>query len=215
VQAIVEHHFQQKLRGALLGERFVRSSVGLVIILGLVGTFYGLTLSIGQLVTLVSGDGSQVVNVTDAVTEGLTRSLAGMAIAFSTSLFGVAAGILLTLFGIFFNVTDRRTALMVSVEAHLDRVLASTLDASRLGRSDPATAGLSPLVAQFGDSVAGLDGAVVRFEAALQTFAETTRDFHEFNLHLKDNVQRMSLSFGDLSETLRAHIHALRGQGPR
>jgi len=35
--------------------------------------------------------------------------------------------------------------------------------------------------------VARLDGAVARFESALQTFATTTRDFHEFNVHLKDN----------------------------
>ena len=45
---------------------------------------------------------------------------------------------------------------------------------------------------------------MTRFESALETFATTTRDFHEFNLHLKDNVQRMSLSFADLSEVLKS-----------
>jgi len=56
----------------------------------------------------------------------------------------------------------------------------------------------------FGQSVAQLDGTVTRFESALETFATTTRDFREFNLHLKDNVQRMSLSFADLSEVLKS-----------
>ena len=45
-----------------------------------------------------------------------------------------------------------------------------------------------------------------QFQGALNTFAGTTRDFREFNLHLKDNVQRMSLAFGDLSETLKREV---------
>jgi hypothetical protein len=44
---------------------------------------------------------------------------------------------------------------------------------------------------------------VGKFEAALTRFSGSTRDFQEFNLHLKDNIQRMSLSFGDLSDALR------------
>jgi MotA/TolQ/ExbB proton channel family len=213
-QAIIEHHFQVELGGLLLSERFVRAAVGLVIILGLVGTLHGLTLSIGQLSTLVSDDGSQVADIAGAMTQGLTKSLSGMAVAFSTSFFGVASAVLLTVFGVFFNIADRRTAFMVSLEAHLDRILGHGSSAGQHGIVESDT-GLQPIVAQFGDAVAGLDGAVARFETALQTFSETTRDFHEFNLHLKDNVQRMSLSFSDLSETLRAHIHALRGPGPR
>jgi hypothetical protein len=42
-----------------------------------------------------------------------------------------------------------------------------------------------------------------RFEGALGTFAGNTRDFQEINLHLKDNIQRMSLSFADASDALR------------
>jgi hypothetical protein len=51
----------------------------------------------------------------------------------------------------------------------------------------------------------------MQFGAALQTFAGTTRDFKEFNLHLKDNVQRMSLSFADASEAVKHHVHTLQG----
>jgi hypothetical protein len=60
----------------------------------------------------------------------------------------------------------------------------------------------------FGASVARLDGAVARFESALQTFATTTKDFHEFNVHLKDNVQRLSLTFADMSDSLRSQLGA-------
>jgi hypothetical protein len=217
VQAIIEHHFQQQLRGSLLGERFVRSSVGLVIILGLVGTFYGLSLSIGKLVGLLSAD-SGTVDITQALTVGLTDTLSGMSVAFTSSLAGIAAAIVLTLVGVLLNLASARTALMLQLETYLERLMASDPAlAPAPGVASAASAtrearALAPLIDSFGQSVAQLDATMARFEAALSSFSTTTRDFREFNLHLKDNVQRMSLSFADLSEVLKSQ--AQRG-GPR
>jgi methyl-accepting chemotaxis protein len=218
VQAIIEHNLQQQLRGALLGERFVRASTGLVIILGLVGTFYGLSLSISKLVSLLSAD-SGTVDITQALTVGLTDTLSGMSVAFTSSLAGIAAAILLTLLGVVLNVSSARTALMLQLETYLDRLLATDLAlAPAAAPSDGAAAtrearALAQLLDSFGQSVAQLDGTMTRFESALQNFSTTTRDFREFNLHLKDNVQRMSLSFADLSEVLKAQ--ATQRGGPR
>ena len=61
----------------------------------------------------------------------------------------------------------------------------------------------------FGETVARLEGAVAGFETALTQFASSSRDFREFNHHLKDNIQRMSLSFGDLSESLKQQTHVI------
>ncbi|HEY6877359.1 MAG TPA: hypothetical protein VI299_05035, partial [Polyangiales bacterium] len=66
-----------------------------------------------------------------------------------------------------------------------------------------ADARTEQMLGAFAHSVGQLDAVIGRFEGALGTFANNTRDFHEFNLHLKDNIQRMSLSFADLSESLR------------
>ncbi|MGA7740934.1 MAG: hypothetical protein ABSF35_09145 [Polyangia bacterium] len=192
-QAMIEDRFQSDLRTMLFAERFVRSATGLVIILGLLGTFYGLTLSIGRIVHLVAAEGG----ATDAalgVSQGLTHALSGMAVAFSNSLVGVLSAVILTILGVLSNVSDRRTAVMIQIETTLDRVCG--------GAIEPAMAGL-------GGAVARLDGAVARFESALQAFATTTRDFHEFNAHLKDNVQRLSLTFADLSDSLKNHIGVL------
>lgn len=191
-QAIIEERFQTDLRSMLFAERFLRSATGLVIILGLLGTFYGLTLSIGRIVQLVSGDATSTADIGTGVSQGLSHALAGMAVAFSNSLLGVLAAVILTVLGILSNVSDRRTAVMVQIETFLDRTLPR----------QPA--------AVIPDSIARLDDAVARFDAALQSFAASTRDFHEFNLHLRDNVQRLSLTFADLSETLKAHTGALR-----
>ncbi len=200
-QAIIEERFQADLRPMLLAERFVRAATGLVIILGLLGTFYGLTLSIGRIVQLVASDSSAAADITQGVSQGLSRALSGMAVAFSNSLVGVLSAVLLTILGVLSSVSDRRNEVMVQTETYLDRVLPKVRQA--LGPTAIA-GGLTS------ETAARLDSAVVRFETALQTFAANTRDFREFNAHLKDNVQRLSLAFGDLSETLKAHTNALR-----
>ncbi len=219
-QAIIDHRFQVELRTLLMAERFVKASTGLMIILGLVGTFYGLTLSIGKLVTLVSGDVTGAAELTQSLTLGLTEALSGMSVAFSTSLFGIVAAIVMTLLGVVANVTDKRNALMVQIESYLDNVLLSgPQDAAGEGPLvigstrgfDPRTPeGLQQLIVGFGQSVARLEGAVSHFEHSLEAFAGSTREFHEFNLHLKDNIQRMSLSFADLSNTLKANTNEMR-----
>lgn len=202
LQAIIEERFHTELRGWLLAERWVRGATGLAIILGLLGTFYGLTLSIGRIVQLVAGEATATTDITQGVSQGLSHALSGMAVAFSNSLLGVLAAVILTVVGILWNVSDRRTAVMVQIETFLDRALPR-----------PATTA--------GQQIAGLDQAVERlqaaigtFEGALQKFAGTTGDFHEFNAHLKDNVQRLSLAFGDMSATLKTQLGPLR-PGPR
>ena len=197
-QAIIEERFQSQLRPLLLAERFVRAATGLVIILGLLGTFYGLTLSIGRIVHLVSAD-TLGADVAGAVTTGLTHALSGMAVAFSNSLLGIVSAVILTVLGVFSNVTDRRVGLMLQIETRLDRQLVAPSEGA----------------AGFGASVRTLDEVVARFEAALTTFADGSRDFREFNLHLKDNIQRMSLGFGDFSDTLKGQLLALKARDGR
>jgi hypothetical protein len=199
-QAIIEERFQAELRSVLLAERFVKAATGLVIILGLLGTFYGLTLSIGRIVQLVAGDGSVGSDVAGAVTVGLTHALSGMAVAFSNSLLGIVSAVILTVFNVVSNVTDRRVGLMLALETHLDRLLAGTQGGNG---------------GDIRQSVARLDEVVARFESALATFAASTTGFHEFNAHLKDNIQRMSLSFGDFSETLKGQIGVIKARDGR
>ncbi len=172
-QAVIEEGFQSGFHTLLLAERFVRAATGLVIILGLLGTFYGLTMSIGRLVHLVSGDTAAAADVTQAVTGGLTQALTGMAVAFSNSLVGILSAVVLTVLGVVSNVTDRRTSLMVQLETYLDRVLSEPVSA----RVDIAAS-----LAGFGESVARLEGAVGRFESALHRFSANTKDLREVHL---------------------------------
>jgi hypothetical protein len=164
-------------------------------------------------VGLVSGDVSGVADITQSVTRGLAQALAGMSVAFSSSLFGIGSAIVMTVVGVLFNVADQRSAAMVKIEHYLDNVFLAGQGGAPVEFGVGVPSGLGQMVDRFGASVARLEQVVAHFDAALQTFAGNTRDFGEFNLHLKDNIQRMSLSFGDLSEALKAQ--ALRTRDPR
>jgi hypothetical protein len=212
-QAIIDSCFQSELRGLLVGERFVKASAGLTIIFGLVGTFFGLSLSIGKLVKLVaSSDVGKAEQIAESLTTGLVDALAGMSVAFTSSLFGILAAIVMTLLGVFLSIADRRQALMAQIEAYLDHVV---LARESLRAADGADPRMEHMLGSFARSVGQLDVVIGRFEGALSGFASNTRDFHEFNLHLKDNIQRMSLSFGDLSESLRQGRAGERALGAR
>jgi hypothetical protein len=143
-----------------------------VLVLGLLGTFYGLTSSMGKLVHLLAAEGG--ADVGQAVTHGLTDALAGMAVAFSNSLVGVGSAVLLTLVGVISNVTDRRTALMVQMETHIDRWLTRSPSA-------PSSSGLASAT-DFNSSIARLADVVARFEDALDRFAVNTRNLREVQL---------------------------------
>jgi hypothetical protein len=218
-QAIVEEGFHTKLSGLLTGERYVKALAGLVIILGLVGTFYGLSSSIGRLTALLSGQAGNVSEVTAALTQGLTETLSGMSLAFTCSLFGIVSAVILTLVNVFLSVADRRLALTVQIESYLDNTFLPAARTS-LGHALPlpgapglsGDARIERMVHGFGEAVTRLSQVVGTFEGALSTFSANTHDFQQFNLHLKDNIQRMSLSFGDLSQTLQQQTSALRGR---
>jgi methyl-accepting chemotaxis protein len=226
-QALIEKHFDGELRISQLGERFVKTSVSLMIILGLVGTFFGLTMSIGQLVTLLAEDVENALSIDASITTSLISAMSGMSVAFVTSLFGISASIVMTIFNLFFNSTQRRLNLMVNVEEYLDNDVYKDIRSNKLlsgvttngetlsfKGSDPITVEamkvltdtlvdrLYGVTGAMATSVEALQATVTQFDTSLTTFAESARDFKEFNHHMKDNVQRMSLGFSDFTQEM-------------
>ncbi|MDX1571989.1 MAG: flagellar motor protein MotA [Xanthomonadales bacterium] len=75
-----------------------RYLIGLLVFLGLLGTFWGLLATIGDVSQVISGmslEGQNAVAVFGNLKEGLQGPLNGMAIAFSSSLFGLAGSLVL------------------------------------------------------------------------------------------------------------------------
>jgi hypothetical protein len=75
-----------------------RYLVGLLVFLGLLGTFWGLlqtVSSVGSTIGALDTSGSENVMIFDQLKEGLEGPLSGMGIAFSSSLFGLSGSLIL------------------------------------------------------------------------------------------------------------------------
>lgn len=236
-QALVEKNFSIGLKSLGLGERFVKHSVSLMVVLGLLGTFFGLTMSVGKLVELLNAGGnSEMLVEMGSIISGLISAVKGMAVAFSTSLAGVLGSIAITIMGILFNIEEARQSLLVQLEDYLDNVIEQELlkhKESELARISGAIADcfdgfsikvenvLRSTVVDFSDKLAissnnivkaseGLEGTISRFESALAVFAGNTRDFSEFNYNLRGNIERMDVSFLNLKESLAATAEIIK-----
>jgi len=229
-QAIIEKNFNSELSSLYFGERFIKKAVSLMIILGLLGTFYGLTLSIGRLVELLSSSNNlDVLDSMDSVVVGLINSVKGMSVAFTTSLFGISSSIILTIVNIFFGVEEVRESVMIEIEEYLDNTLSKDLPDEIDSPEAMVSNELSKTLEKFGDKLEtsikeitdifsyrftaaasgiekfsdNLQNSVIMFNKSLENFSDNVRDFSEFNHHLKNNIQRMSISFNDFTEDLK------------
>lgn len=230
--AIVEKNLHREMKTIHVGERFLKKAVSLMIILGLLGTFYGLILSIKELVTMLSQT-QQIVGV-EAITEGLINSITGMSVAFITSMFGIGASVLTNILSITFGVSDSRESLITHIEEYLDNTLMLSKNGLGAVDADGNTAlsisfdnfneiltsnlrGLTNDIAEkigeaTGDMILtaeSLQNSVVKFDGALNRFADNTRDFSEFNHHLKSNIQRLSISLDDFSDNIDSNVKVM------
>jgi len=217
--ALVDKFYHSELKWFELGEKFISKAISLTIVLGLLGTFYGLTLSIGELVQLLSTTGSEIVNDVGSITVGLISSVEGMSVAFITSLFGIGASVILTILNIMFNLNNLRDSVLISIEEYLDNnlnirnepnmfqtsfeILAKSMENNFIVLADV-------IKNQLSDSMEGLltvsesfKYSIEKFDGSLNKFDENIRDFSEFNHHLKTNIQRMAVSFEDLTTNLK------------
>lgn len=219
--AIIDHNITNEWRSALLGERFLKNAVSLMIILGLMGTFFGLTMSVDKLVEVMAGSLDDIVG-------NLTTSVQGMAVAFNTSLFGIGASVLLTIFKIIFSIEQSREEVYIALEDYLDNHVAKEIVAEKLDKYERLVYSMEKVFKEFGTQISlsfedtveastkhmvttqeamqllsdKLEVSMDRFQNSLETFADNTRDFSEFNHDLRSNIQRMSIQFDDLSTDL-------------
>ncbi len=227
-QAIIEKNIHKHLAGALLGERFLSKSISLMIVLGLLGTFYGLTLSISELVGLLNNASETIVTDVSSITGGLISSIQGMSVAFITSLFGISSSILVTILNIAFSIKEQREAIMVFAEEYLDNIQASGIGlvesgtVSRTGRvsttrtvvdsdniikeltdvSEKIIKEMNKSSYEMAGAVNSLNKTIRQFDDSLKLFSEGSRDLTEFNHDLRTNIQRMNVGFDDFTKEM-------------
>jgi hypothetical protein len=235
-QALIENIMHKHLRKQMIAERFVQKSTSLMIVLGLLGTFYGLTLSIGDIVDLLTVTSETITNdAVGEITGGLMASIQGMSVAFVTSLFGIASSVVIHFIHIFSHLGELRESIIIQTEEYLDNHRGpkgadfgaldengnTMIEKAFIALSDNLDESFKDLTGVLADSLqrsAGnmvfaseaLSGSIDKFDVSLKTFSENTRDFSEFNHHLRTNIERMSVSFDDLTENIKTETKVIK-----
>ena len=143
-----------------------RYLTGLLVFLGLIGTFWGLIAtvgSIGNVIQSMSGSGDTGI-LFDSLKTGLKEPLAGMGISFSSSLFGLAGSLVLGFLDL--QAGQAQNRFYNELE---DRLSATAVDASEAA---PRFVGLPPELRQALERLGAEPAAPARPNAAMGQLAE-------------------------------------------
>ena len=147
----------------------LRYVVGLLVFLGLLGTFWGLMqtiYSVGGVIDNLSADGdlagSALGGSFELLKEGLRQPLNGMGTAFSSSLFGLAGSLLLGFFAL--RVSQAQNRFYQEYEEWLSGL--TRLSGAMVGEGDTSGMGLAlSLLEQTADSIDRLQKIISRSES--------------------------------------------------
>jgi hypothetical protein len=143
-----------------------RYQVGLLIFLGLLGTFWGLLgtiSSVGQVINELSVGEGDLVTVFDQLKAGLAAPMAGMGTAFSSSLFGLAGSLVLGFLDL--QATQAQNSFYNDVEEWFSGLTRLSGAEPLLGGSDVSIpAYVQALLEQTAENLEGLQRSVARSE---------------------------------------------------
>ncbi len=212
-----------------------RYLIGLLVFLGLLGTFWGLLLtvaSVGDAVGSLSVGGTDVTQLFSQLKSGLERPLAGMGTAFSSSLFGLSGSLVLGFLELQAGQANNR--FFQDLEEWLSGV-------TRLGSGGPAgdseqpvPAYIQALLEQTADGLENLQRTLARGEEGrmqansnllalterLTTLTDQMRANQNLMVRLAENqmelrptlarfIEMVSDGMGGLDEATRTHIRNL------
>ena len=180
-----------------------RYLTGLLVFLGLLGTFWGLIETVGSVGGIINNlkVGGDADTVFDALKEGLAAPLGGMGISFSSSLFGLAGSLILGFLDLqtsqaqnrFYTnfedwlattVEDLGTAAVTGVAAALPVGVIDAMDRLRLSMGD-AGAGKATTAA-----MANLAEAIQGLVQHMRTEQQMIRDWAEAQAKVNGDIRR-------------------------
>jgi len=195
-QAVIENFFNTRAKAVNIQEGFTRHSVSVMIVIGLLGTFIGLTISVQSLILLFRG--YDVTELLSSVESGLLSALAGMSTAFTTSLFGIACSVVITIFNIFISPGQAREDLMVALEDYLDNTAPARYRAGRGDGYDKLDGLLRNTFIDFGERIAD------RFDRSLLMIRDDVRGIEEVNNNLRNTIGQLDVSFTRIADAIKA-----------
>ena len=212
-----------------------RYTIGLLIFLGLLGTFWGLLETVGSISTVIGGlsvESGDATAVFSSLKRGLETPLSGMGTAFSSSLFGLAGSLVLGFLDLqaaqaqnrFYNdleewlssVTrlssgtiggDGEQGVPAYVQALLEQTAESLENLQRtLARGQESRANADAGIHALANKIETLTDQMRTEQALMKSLAETQVAMKPILQQIADNVSRPS---GGVDDATQAHIRNL------
>jgi hypothetical protein len=210
-----------------------RYTIGLLVFLGLLGTFWGLSqtiASISQVISSLQIGGADIARMFDTLKGGLAAPLAGMGTAFSTSLFGLAGSLVLGFLDLqtaqaqnrFFNETEDWLATATrlpgasivgdvgdaSVPAYVQALLEQTAESLEglqrtLQRGEESRIASNAHLMSLAEKIGLLTDQMRTEQALMARLSETQNDLRPLLGRLTDGISQIG---SGLDEPTRAHI---------
>jgi hypothetical protein len=172
-----------------------RYLIGVLVFLGLLGTFYGLLLtvrSVGDVVANLSGGGGDIEHAMAALKASLKTPLDGMATAFSSSLFGLAGSLILGFLDL--QAGQAQNRFFNELEEWLSGL--TRLGSSMTGDGEqPVPAFIQALLEQTADSLDNLQRIMTRGE--------------EGRVSANQSLQQLSDRLGTMTEQMHVEQNVL------
>lgn len=168
-----------------------RYLIGLLIFLGLLGTFWGLletVNAVGDTIAGLSGSGSDAAAMFDELKQGLETPLAGMGTAFSSSLFGLAGSLILGFLEL--QAGQAHNRFVNELEEWLSEVTRLTSAGPLADGDQPVPAYIQALLEQTADSLESLQRTMAKGE--------------ESRLNLDHNLESLAERLGTLTDQMRS-----------
>lgn len=146
-----------------------RYLIGLLVFLGLLGTFWGLLETVGSIGNVIKSmqTGADAVVMFDDLKNGLAAPIAGMSISFTSSLFGLAGSLVLGFLDL--QAGQAQNRFFTELE---DRLSLNTVDAPlQVEESDPARA--TAAIANLAEGVHGLVQHMRQEQQQIRDWVET------------------------------------------
>lgn len=163
-------------------------TVSVFILIGVLGTFIGLTISLGS----INATGSQLV-------ENIAAVLSGIDVAFYTSIAGMGLSLFMTVLVKVLNTEYMLTDIMLKVESHLEGNEQDGI--SRLiNVSETINQSIQHLQQTNQQSLTGIENAFAGFQEYTTGLQQSAKDLAAFNVGLSSNLEEFQELFHHMKE---------------
>ena len=179
-----------------------RYTIGLLIFLGLLGTFWGLlgtVASIGDVIGGLSVEGGDAAVVFGDLKRGLQAPMAGMGTAFSSSLFGLAGSLVLGFLDLQANQAQNR--FYNDLEEWLSSVTRLSTSSLAFETDQPIPAYVQALLEQTAESLENLQRTLIRGEESRISFNTSVISLGDKLETLTDHIRTEQMLMKNLAET--------------